>query len=200
MFAPRSADEVIRLINEYPLATVVSCDGHSFAATLLPLLADISPNDGLVSLTGHIARSNPHVALLQRLGRAVVSFQGPHSYISPSWLRDRKQTPTWNYVAAHFLVHIELFDNPDATHQALHRIVRAMEHSNDNAWQIEELAERYQKLTVSVVGFRAYILNAQTTFKLGQGERNDVLEDIIKGLEATGQSTLAEWTSLHSRD
>jgi transcriptional regulator len=108
MFAPRSSDDVIRLIGEYPLATVVSCDGPSFRATLIPLLADVSQHGGLVSLTGHIARSNPHVGLLQRSGRAIASFHGPHGYISPSWLRDRKQAPTWNYASAHFLVDIEL--------------------------------------------------------------------------------------------
>jgi transcriptional regulator len=162
---------------------------------LIPLLADVSQHGGLVSLTGHIARSNPHVGLLQRSGRAIASFHGPHGYISPSWLRDRKQAPTWNYASAHFLVDIELFDNPDATYQALRRLVRSMERSDDNAWQIEELAERYQKLSAAVVGLRADILNTQTTFRLGQGERNDVLEDIIKGLEDTGQSALAEWTS-----
>jgi transcriptional regulator len=35
-------------------------------------------------------------------------FQGPHSYISPSWYETSMSVPTWNYVACHVYGSIEL--------------------------------------------------------------------------------------------
>src|SRR5688572_30240299 len=65
LFEARGAADVTRLIDEYPLAWVVSAAGSGFAATPLPLLAEHDSSGALTSLLGHFAVSNPHVAQLR---------------------------------------------------------------------------------------------------------------------------------------
>src|SRR5262245_65314266 len=89
--------ELVDLIEAYPLAWVVSNGADGFAATPLPMMVDTDASGALVRLIGHFAKSNPQVADLERSPRALFLFQGPHAYISPSWISDRTWGPTWNY-------------------------------------------------------------------------------------------------------
>ncbi len=53
------------------------------------------------TLYGYVARANPVWRDLSRNNEALVIFQGPQTYISPSWYNTKKETgmvvPTWNY-------------------------------------------------------------------------------------------------------
>lgn len=126
LFVPASADDIDRMIAAHPFALVISSDAGMPVATPLPLLLE-RHTDGSISLLGHIARATPHAQLLRRAPRAMVVFQGPHGYISPSWLADRTQAPTWNYETVQFDVEIEFDDRAEATDVALERLVEHME-------------------------------------------------------------------------
>ena len=95
IFAPRSDGQVLRLVHEHPLAWVVSLDGGNFRATPLPLRPRVGAGGRIEAFEGHMARSNPQQAALQREGRALVLFSGPQGYISPSWISDRVRTSRW---------------------------------------------------------------------------------------------------------
>jgi transcriptional regulator len=199
-FAPKSSRDVLNLIEQYPLAWVVSALDSEIQATPLPLLSDCDSHGELVSLTGHFARSNPQLKTLEKCARALVIFSGPQGYISPSWLNDRKQAPTWNFVAAQFVVDIELFEKEVATRDALERLVTAMEAHHREPWSTPELQERYDRLFPAIVGFRAHILETRAKFKLGQNERSDVYDDIIAALSNSGNHALLTWMQCQSRD
>src|SRR5215472_1606526 len=104
------ADEIRRLTLEHPLAWVVSGEGKTARATPLPLRPILDAAGQVARLIGHFPRANPQVDALRRDGRALVLFQGPDAYVSPSWFGDRAQAPTWNYAAAQFLVEIAFVD------------------------------------------------------------------------------------------
>ena len=115
---------------------------------------------------------------------------GAHGYISPSWLADRTQAPTWNYEAAQLEIDVAFDDSAEATDAALARLVGHMEHGRANAWSIADMGSRYDKLAGAVVAFRAQVVAAHVKFKLGQDERSDVRADILAGLADTGQGSL----------
>lgn len=52
------------------------------------------------------------------------------------------------------------------------------------------MGARYERLAAAVVAFRARVTATQAKFKLGQNERPDVYDDILKGLAMTGQHDL----------
>ncbi|KAF1694878.1 hypothetical protein CSC62_11555 [Pseudoxanthomonas jiangsuensis] len=55
------------------------------------------------------------------------------------------------------------------------------------------MGPRYLSLREHVVGFHAHIRDTRATFKLGQDERDDVFDDILRGLWDTRQLPLADW-------
>lgn len=192
-FGARSSADLVRLVREYPLAWISSGAGDTFNATLLPLLPVVSEDGRLVALTGHFARANPQVARLRRDGRAAVLFLGPGGYISPSWMSDRSQAPTWNYASAQCLVEIEFQDKAAELASHLHELVGTMEAGRPGAWQIEEMGPRYDQLSRRIVSFVARISETREKYKLGQDERDDVFRDICAGVAERGDEALLAW-------
>lgn len=180
-FVPEDAIEIDRLIAAHPFAQLVSCNGLMPVCTPLPLLLH---RDGEQTwLIGHFARANPHVAMLREHPQALAVFMGEHAYMSPSWLRDRTQAPTWNYETVHCEVEVEFLDHNEAIHAALEELVTHMETGRESAWGIADMGPRYEQLSRAVIAFRARITAIHPKFKLGQNERDDVYADMLAGAE-----------------
>jgi transcriptional regulator len=189
LFTPEAA-AIDQLIAEHPFAQLISVDAGVPVCTPLPLLLDRGPD--VSWLLGHFARSNPQVDMLRRSPRALAIFMGPHGYVSPSWMRDRTQAPTWNYATVHFEIEVAFDDSQAATTSALERLVAHMERNSHVPWTAAELGSRYAALSKAVIAFRAKVLATQAKFKLGQNERPDVFQDILRGLRSTTGATLAD--------
>lgn len=185
--------DIVRLITRHPLAWVVSGGAADFFATPLPIRPALSPDRELVGLRGHFARSNPQVEALRKNPSAKILFMGPHGYISPSWMADRTQAPTWNYASAQFDVTMDLYDEPVRVESVLRDLIDAMEAGRPKAWSPDDMGARYASLSRGIVGFDAKIVDAASRFKLGQDERDDVYADIHRALEAQGDDDLLAW-------
>lgn len=192
-FAPPSAAAVLRLIDEHPLAWVVALDGADCVATPLPLRPQPTADQSIESFLGHFARSNPQVEVLRRNPRALLLFLGPQGYISPSWFHDRTQAPTWNYACAQYVADIEFLEDPHVLRGILQDLVSAMERDRVNAWSIDEMGDRYDRLADHIIAFRATVRARRAKFKLGQDERDDVFRQIRVALRASAQSDLLSW-------
>ncbi|KRA79660.1 hypothetical protein ASD78_18955 [Lysobacter sp. Root667] len=191
IFKPDSPADVDRMIAAHPFALVISSADGAPLATPLPLLLERDANGGM-SLLGHMPRAHPHTDLLRRQPRALAVFQGAHGYISPSWLTDRTQAPTWNYETVQLDIDVEFDDSAEAIRTALTRLVDHMERGRPNAWSVADMGARYDKLAPAVVAFRARVVDAYAKFKLGQNERPDDRSEILAGLECTGQQALVD--------
>ncbi|MGH8175786.1 MAG: FMN-binding negative transcriptional regulator [Steroidobacter sp.] len=192
-FAPRSDQDVVELVLNHPLVWVVSGGGDDFRATLLPVRPELDANGRITRLVGHFARSNDHYQLLQKHPRALLLVLGVQGYISPSWMQDKTQAPTWNYASAQFLVDVDFFEESTDIEAHLRDLVDTMEAARPNAWSIEQMGPRYRSLSKGVIGFRAEVREIRAKFKLGQDERDDVFRDITVGLSRAGGSELLQW-------
>ncbi len=199
-FIPKFSSDIVRHIKQNPFAWLFSSGTNYMDATPLPLLADLDNDNEIISLTGHMARSNPHFKNLRSEPRALVVFLGPNSYISPSWCNNRKQVPSWNYVISQFVMDVEFYESPEFTHEALNRLVELMEHDQPEPWSIQELEERYHGLFRAVIGFRAHIVESNSKFKLGQNEKPDILRDVLKALKKNGKNQLTSWMENYNLD
>jgi transcriptional regulator len=192
-FDPRSPEDVARLIHAQPLGWIVTGAGAEARATVLPLRPVLDDDGRVARLQGHIARSNPQAEALRADPRALVLMLGPHGYVSPSWMEDRTQAPTWNYASTQFRVEATLIDEPAGLEAHLRDLVGAMEAGRPRAWSVDEMGERYASLSRRIVAFDARVLETRGKFKLGQDERADVFADILTGLEGEGASDLLTW-------
>lgn len=189
-FAPRSHQDVLQLVLDHPLAWIVSGAGAGFRATLLPLRPELRDDGSIEALVGHFARSNDHVELLRDSTRALILVLGTQGYISPSWMRDKSQAPTWNYASVQFDTKVSFFEDDAAIEAHLRDLVDTMEAQRPGRWSIEQMGPRYRLLASRVIGFRAQVLETRAKFKLGQDERDDVFSDILAGLQQGGEHEL----------
>ncbi len=116
MYLPRqfeAKDEAIatELIRARPFASLISVDDEGLPfVTHLPL--HLVERGGQRVLLGHCAKPNPHWRYLQARPQAVVTFLGPHAYMSPQVYPDLARVPTWNYLAVHCTVQATLIEEP----------------------------------------------------------------------------------------
>lgn len=192
-FAPRREADVLRLVRSHPLAWMLTGEGETFQASLMPFRPWQTQGDTIVSLAGHLPRAHPQFDWLEQHPRANLLFLGPHGYVSPSWLDDRTQAPTWNFVSARFEVQIEFLSGGEGLRTVLEDLVAAMEAGREQPWQIEDMGQRYEQLAARIAGFIAHVVEVTPRFKLGQDERSDVFADMCRGLERAGQQDLVDW-------
>ncbi len=83
-FEIKDPDKIGEIISANNFAILVSKDGDSLFASHLPFLykPDLGTNGKLLS---HMAKANRHWQLFKTTEEALVIFNGPHAYISPTW-------------------------------------------------------------------------------------------------------------------
>jgi transcriptional regulator len=152
-------------------------NGKPFA-THLPIL--INQNEGY--LYGHFARLNPQWNDIDDQ-EVMVVFQGPHSYISPSWYETTAAVPTWNYVAVHVYGRVELIEDGNELLEDLNVMVSKYEGSNGTYHIDESNNEFVNGLMKGIVGFKLIIHNLEGKWKLSQNHSIDRQESVIANLE-----------------
>ena len=192
-FAARDVQDLADLAREHPLAWVCSPGPDGPLATPLPLVPRFAPNGRLEAVEGHFARSNPQVEALRADGDAHVLWMGVQGYVSPSWMADRTQAPTWNYATAQLRVVVRLVNEPAAIVAHLRELTDRQEAGRPRAWSIDEMGARLALLAQRVIAFRAEVVDCRERYKLGQDERDDVYADILAGLDARPDAALPAW-------
>ncbi len=165
-FKAKDTEHALRLMREHPFASLISTDttGLPFVTHLpLHLQSDTEP----LRLLGHVAKPNPHWKLLQAQPRAVVSFLGPHAYLSPQVYPDLARVPTWNYLAVHCTVEATLIEEPAAKDALLKQLIG--DHEPAYAAQWRGLGEEFAlKMLAGIVAFELRVTSLECKIKLNQ--------------------------------
>jgi transcriptional regulator len=158
------------VMRRYSFATLISViDGAPFA-THLPLLLRESPLSPYGTLVGHLARANPHWRQFTD-HEALVLFQGPHSYISPSWYptaASKPTVPTWNYVSVHAYGTPQIRDDAEWLTAQLDDLVATYEAAQPQPWSAILPDDYRDRQLKAIVGFELPIRRLEGKFKLGQ--------------------------------
>jgi transcriptional regulator len=133
-------------------------------------------------LLGHLAAANPQVRRLAAVREALVVFQGPHGYISPSWY-ETSDVPTWNYTAVHVYGRPEVIHDDDELREVVDTLTEKYESQFDQPWQ----PVYHDKLLRAITGFRIHITEVQGKFKLSQNRSAKDRANVIRELEKTGR-------------
>ncbi|MDU0204454.1 FMN-binding negative transcriptional regulator [Paenibacillus sp. MAH-36] len=183
------------VIEQNGFATLVSQhDGHPMA-THLPLTLDRTNK----CLYGHVARPNPQWRDLQQQ-EVLVIFQGPHSYISPSWYETSDSVPTWNYVAVHVYGQAELIDDEDEVMSSMKSLIEKYEEP-DSPYDLESVDSAYLSgLSKGIQGFKIHISNMEGKAKLSQNHPVQRQELVIQRLEAFNRENERNIAALMKRN
>jgi transcriptional regulator len=164
----RSEDPALAadLMREYPFASLISNDDTGFPfVTHLPL--HLEEREGSFVLLGHCAKPNPHWRYLQARPDALVTFMGPHAYLSPKVYPDLQRVPSWNYLTVHCRVQARLVEDPPGKDSLLKKLIG--DHEPPYAEQWRSLGEEFaRKMLAGIVGFELAVQQWSCKLKLNQ--------------------------------
>lgn len=165
-FQSNDPAHALALMRAYPFASLISTDDAGLPyVTHLPL--HVQEEGGQMVLLGHVAKPNPHWRYLQARPQAVVTFLGPHAYMSPKVYPDLARVPTWSYLAVHCTVQAQLIEEPAAKDALLKKLVG--DHEPAYAAQWRSLGEEYaHKMLAGIMAFELRITELQCKLKLNQ--------------------------------
>ncbi len=193
-FAVEDVPQIQDFMEEFNFATVVTQTGGELTASHIPFLLDRGVEPYGV-LRAHIAIRNPQLKDLQSASQALVIFQGPHTYVSPSWYVNPENVPTWNYMVVHAYGTPKI-GNKAAMIELLKNLTRKQESSFEKPWDFDPGAAWVQKLMMEIVAFEIKIERLEGKFKLNQNRKPEDRESVITALSASedpAQRAVASW-------
>lgn len=212
MFVPSHYREpdvswMVDLMRGNPLALMASngtpADGPF--ATHLPVITD--PRwEGLpaadladVPLLGHMNRANPHWAALNTGSVILLTFTGPHAYVSPTVYDIAPAAPTWNFTSVHVHGVVEKIESTEETLGVVQATVRVLEKEFGDSWDMSESIDYFRKIVPGVGAFRVRVTRAEGMFKLSQEQRPEIRERVVQSFAGRGCTRHAQTADLMNR-
>ncbi|WP_292935428.1 FMN-binding negative transcriptional regulator [Noviherbaspirillum sp.] len=189
-FEETRLDVLHGLMKSHPLATLVVPSASGLVVNHIPLLV-CSPDGELGTLRGHVARANPVWQQLADTLHAVAVFQGPESYITPSWYpskhTDGKAVPTWNYAVVHAHGIPRAIDDADWLLNHLREMSDEHERTQALPWKISDAPGDFiDRLVEAIVGIEIPIARIEGKWKVSQNRPVGDRLGVAAGLRARG--------------
>ena len=190
-FEEHDISKLHELIRQYNFGILFSQSDERPYATHLPFMID--PKDGeFGTLIGHFAKTNPHWESLNENSNVLVVFQGPHSYISPSWYINQVTVPTWNYAVVHAYGNPQLTHDKDEMREMVSELVEVHEAAISPRWELETAAPVMDAELNGIVGFKIQITKLEGKYKFNQNRTLSDQIGVVKALENSEDPLQAE--------
>jgi transcriptional regulator len=198
-FKPNDA-AVRELLANHGAADLITSTPSGLLATLLPFVYDEPGSRRDIgtwgALVGHVARNNDQWHE-PALGEALVIVRGPDAYVSPTWYAATHEhgrvVPTWNYITAHVYGRLVVHDDARWVEALVRRLTDRHEAGRAQPWSVDDAPPLYVADQLrAIVGVEVLIDRVEGKFKLSQNRSVADIEGVIIGLDASGQSGLAD--------
>jgi transcriptional regulator len=181
-------DVLQEAIRAHPLATLVSCGTSGLVANLIPFLSTAG-RDGKTVLRAHLARANAQLADLREGAEALVIFQGPQAYVTPSWYATKrlhgKVVPTWNYVVVQAWGKPEVLDDESWLREQVDELTDQQERQRSTPWSVSDAPEPYIASQLKgIVGLQIPIDRIEGKWKASQNQPAENRAGVVAGLQA----------------
>lgn len=187
MYTPSSFKEtnpevLFDLIEKYNFGVLFSQHMDNPEATHLPFMVDRKTGTH-GKLIAHFAKANKHWKKLDSQKEVLCIFQGPHTYVSPSWYEKRDTVPTWNYATVH------VYGKPKVIHELdeLRKMVTGLTHYHEaqvkTDWSLEEGKTSFEKNLLGITGLEIEITRLEGKFKFNQNRSKEDQVGVIKNLD-----------------
>jgi len=201
MYLPKSFEEtrievLHDMIRTHPFGTLVTLNKDGLEANHIPFEIDNSPEPFGI-LRGHVARANSVWNDQYRDGQALAIFQGPQTYVSPSWYTTKMETgmvvPTWNYVVVHAYGELRAIEDRDWLRKLVDSLTITHEAGRSEPWEVSDAPSHYiDKQLRAIVGLELTITRLIGKWKISQNRPKHDRSSVIRALkEQGGESSLA---------
>jgi len=190
-------EDLEAFVAAHAFGNLVSATPDGIAVSHLPFLPSKGA-DGVLRLAGHMARANDHWRTLEQAGEALVIFEGPHAYVSPTWYANHPAVPTWNYAVVHARGRARLTP-PEALPPLIDALAKMYEEGRPRPWRMAEQPPEFTaRMFPVLVGFEIEVARLEGKFKLSQNRRPEDIAGVAAALDAEGQGELAALMRAHA--
>jgi transcriptional regulator len=145
------------------------------------LLVEVVEEAERLLINGHMSRANSLWKSFANHPEVLVIFQGPHTYISPTWYT-HVNVPTWNYQAIHVYGKPRLVTQYEEAYQLLKRLIDR--HESSGHYQMETLPPDFvEKEIKGVMAFQVEVTSVEANYKLSQNRNDEDYWNIVSHLE-----------------
>ncbi|NWJ45730.1 MAG: FMN-binding negative transcriptional regulator [Chloroflexi bacterium] len=203
MYIPKSFEEndlpeLHAMMRRFNFATLITALNGAIQATHIPFMLD-ETRGKYGTLQAHIARANQQWQDFSEGVEALVIFQGPHAYISPSWYEVHPSVPTWNYVAIHAYGIPRLLEGYDNVHPMLGTLVQNHEQHYPHPWTMDLPEDYMQNMVKGIVGIEIEITRLEGKYKMSQNRGESDRSGVIRALEGSTDPLVAEVSDIMKR-
>jgi len=163
-------EEIISFIKNNSFGQLISSVEGKLFSSHIPFLF----NEEDQSLLCHIAKNNPQWENIEKQ-EILITFQGPHDYVSPSWY-STPGVPTWNYQSVHIYGKPKIIIEREKLGSIVNGMTRIFESTLEKPWE----PEYKESMLNAIVGIKINITEIQCKYKLSQ---NRPEEDRLKIIE-----------------
>jgi transcriptional regulator len=195
MYLPKNFEEtrvevLHELIRAHPLGALVTLGADGLEANHIPFEVDADPAP-LGTLRGHVARANPVWRELSRGAEALAIFQGPQTYVSPSWYPSKQEggkvVPTWNYAVVHAYGTPRAVDDAAWLRAFVEKLTHRHEAGRATPWKVTDAPADYvDKMVTAIVGIELPVARLLGKWKVSQNRPPRDREGVVAGLQDQG--------------
>jgi len=183
------------LIRAHPLGLLVTSGAGGLEANLIPFVLD-PPEGGPAMLRGHLARPNGQWRDFDAGVGALVVFQGPEAYITPSWYAAKAETgkvvPTWNYVVVQVHGPMRAVEDAGWLRRQIEDLTNSQEALRAAPWAVADAPAPYVEAQIrGIVGVEIAVTRIEGKWKASQNRPAEDHPGIIAGLAADGDNDMA---------
>ena len=199
-FKEERTDVVHDLIRAHPLGTLVTLDAQGLNGNHMPfeIIPEAAP---FGTLRAHVARANPVWRDFSKEVEALVIFQGPQGYVTPSWYATKAETgkvvPTWNYLVVHAYGPLKIIDDTEWLRAFVTRLTDRFEAGRADPWKVTDAPDDYvEKMLTAIVGIEIPVTRLLGKWKASQNRVAVDRAGVVRGLkerDGAGDSAMSEW-------
>ena len=170
--------KIVEFLKQNEFATVVTHDGEKPVAS--HLLMEVVEEGEMLFINGHMSRGNPLWKTFEKNPEVLVIFQGPHTYISPTWY-NHVNVPTWNYQSVHIYGSPRILTDHEETYEMLSRLIARNE--GNPSYRMETLPPDFVvKEMKGIVAFQIEGTRIEANYKLSQNRDDESYWSVVSHL------------------
>ncbi|EIM26111.1 FMN-binding negative transcriptional regulator [Microvirga lotononidis] len=178
------------LIRAHPLGLLVTLGSAGIEANPIPFVLEASAS-GPGILKAHLSRANPQWRNADPTQEALVVFQGPETYITPSWYAAKREhgkvVPTWNYAIVQARGRLTIRDDPDWLLQQIGAMTDAQETPRPEPWAVSDAPAPFVAAQLKgIVGIEIEITRIEGKWKVSQNRAEADRLGVSAGLRLSG--------------
>lgn len=189
IFREERTEVLHALIAAHPLATLITAGSAGLMANLIPFLLHAEGEQCV--LRAHLARANKQLDALREGADALVVFQGPQCYVTPSWYASKRENgkvvPTWNYAMVQVRGKARVIDDPAWVHARVAELTCQQEQHRAHPWQVSDAPDAFIATQLkAIVGVEIPVQSMEGKWKISQNRPPADRRGVIDGLQSDG--------------